>query len=207
MLNKYARHLATRLFTPVAAGLLRLGVSPDTVTTVGTIGVCVAALVFFPRDQLFIGVVVIALFALSDAVDGIMARRQGRSAKWGAYLDSTLDRFADAAVFSGLILRYTLPDGDRLTAALSLLCLVLGFGVSYARARAEGLGMTASGGIAERADRLVAILIAAGAVGLGAPLIWLTGTLAVLAVASALTIAARMRTVYRQSRTQGQTAR
>lgn len=207
MLNKYARALVTRLFTPLAGGLLRLGISPDTVTTVGTVGVCLAALFFFPRDQLFIGVIVIAFFALSDAVDGIMARRQGRSAKWGAYLDSTLDRFADAAVFSGLILRYTLPDGDRLTAVLSLLCLVLGFGVSYARARAEGLGMTASGGIAERADRMVAILIAAGVVGLGAPLVWLTGTLAVLAVASAFTIAGRMYAVYRQSRALGEASR
>lgn len=199
MLNKYARALMTRIFSPLAGLLLRLGVSPDAVTVIGTIGVCFGALWFFPRDQLFLGVMVIVVFVFSDTLDGIMARKQGRSGPWGAFLDSTLDRFADAAIFGGLIFRYTQGDGDRGIATLALLCLVLGSLVSYARARAEGLGMSGSGGIAERADRLVAVLFATGLVGLGAPDMVLTVVLALLAVASAFTVGQRMVGVYRQS--------
>src|SRR5687767_13088922 len=99
MLNRYARALFTRLFTPLAVALLRLGVGPDAVTPVGTAGVCAGALVFYPRGELLVGTLVITAFVFSDTLDGIMARRLGRSGPWGAYLDSTLDRFADAAVF------------------------------------------------------------------------------------------------------------
>lgn len=199
MLNRYARALFTRLFTPIAALLLRLGVGPDAVTLVGTAGVCVGALAFYPRGMLFVGTLVITAFVFSDTVDGIMARRLGRKGPWGAYLDSTLDRFADAAVFGALVLWFVGEGDDGLTAGLALLCLVLGALVSYAKARAEGLGMTANVGIAERADRLVAVLVATGLVGLGLPPVVLTVVLALLAVASAVTIVQRMLTVRRQA--------
>lgn len=199
MLNKYARAFITRLFTPLAAALLRAGVGPDAVTIVGTIGVCFGALFFFPRGDLFWGVMFIAAFVFSDTLDGIMARAKGRKGPWGAYLDSTLDRFADAAVFAGLVIFYS-RGGEHLTANLSLLCLVLGSLVSYARARAEGLGMSGAGGIAERADRLVAVLLATGLVGVGLPTAVLTVTLAVLAAASAFTVGQRIVGVRRQAR-------
>lgn len=199
MLNRYARALFTRLFTPIAALLLRLGVGPDAVTLVGTAGVCVGALAFYPRGMLFVGTLVITAFVFSDTVDGIMARRLGRKGPWGAFLDSTLDRLADAAVFGALVLWFVGEGDDGLTAGLALLCLVLGALVSYAKARAEGLGMTADVGIAERADRLVAVLVATGLVGLGLPPVVLTVVLAFLAVASAVTIVQRMLTVRRQA--------
>lgn len=200
MLNRFARALFTRLLTPVARVLLRLGVSPDVVTLVGTLGVCVGALAFYPRGELFWGTIVITAFVFSDTVDGIMARSSNRSSTWGAFLDSTLDRLGDAAVFGGLVLYYAGRGDDMVTAALALACLVLGSVVSYARARAEGLGMTASVGIAERADRLVAALVATGMVGAGwIPDVVLTVVLALLALASLITVVQRILTVRRQA--------
>ena len=184
-----------RVMTPPADALLRLGVSPDAVTVVGTLVVVVTALWAFPTGHLFAGAIVIGLFALTDALDGTMARRSGRSGPWGAFLDSTLDRFADGAIFAGLVLWYTGGGDDRLTAVLALACLVLGSIVPYARARAEGLGMTASVGIAERADRLVVALVTTGFVGLGLPVVVLTVVLGLLALASLVTVGQRIAAV------------
>jgi CDP-diacylglycerol--glycerol-3-phosphate 3-phosphatidyltransferase len=199
MLNRYARAFFTKVFTPLARLLLRLGVSPDVVTLVGTLGVCVGALAFYPRHEFFWGTIVITAFVFSDTLDGIMARLSGRTGSWGAYLDSTLDRVADAAIFGGLVLWYAGDGNDTLMAALALANLILGSVVSYARARAEGLGMTANVGIAERAERLVATLAATGLVGLGAPEVLLTVVLALLAVASFITVCQRVLTVRRQA--------
>jgi CDP-diacylglycerol--glycerol-3-phosphate 3-phosphatidyltransferase len=207
MLNRFARALITRLLTPVARALLAAGVSPDVVTVVGTVGVCLGALGFFPQGKLFWGTVVITVFVFSDTIDGIMARAAGRSSAWGAFLDSTLDRIGDAAVFGGLVLYYGRDEqpGDSLRAAAALSCLVLGGVVSYVRARAEGLGMTASVGIAERADRLVAVLAATGLVGLNGafgvpvPATLLTVVLALLAAASLVTVVQRILTVRQQA--------
>lgn len=199
MLNRYARAFFTKVFTPLARLLLKLGVSPDVVTLVGTLGVCVGALAFYPRHEFFWGTIVITAFVFSDTLDGIMARMSGRSGNWGAYLDSTLDRVGDAAIFGGLVLWYAGDGSDTLMAALALANLILGSVVSYARARAEGLGMTANVGIAERAERLVATLVATGLVGLGVPEVLLTVVLALLAVASFITVCQRVLTVRRQA--------
>jgi CDP-diacylglycerol--glycerol-3-phosphate 3-phosphatidyltransferase len=199
MLNRYARAFFTKVFTPVARLFLKLGISPDIVTIVGTVGVCVGALGFYPRHEFFWGTLVITAFVFSDTVDGVMARMSGRSGNWGAYLDSTLDRFGDAAIFGGLVLWYAGHGNNAFMAALALACLILGSVVSYAKARAEGLGMTANVGIAERADRLVAVLLTTGLVGLGLPEVVLTVVLALLAVASLVTVVQRMVTVRRQT--------
>ena len=111
MLNRYARAFFTKLLTPVAAVLIRLGISPDVVTIIGTLGVCFGALAFYPRGEFLIGTLVITAFVFADTLDGIMARRIGRSGKWGAYLDSTLDRVGDAAIFGGLVLFYADEPG------------------------------------------------------------------------------------------------
>lgn len=202
MLNRL-RSFMTTLWTPLADLLLRRGVSPDAVTVTGTLVVVVAALWLFPTGHLLAGTLVIAVFTLTDSLDGVMARRAGRSGPWGAFLDSTLDRFADAAIFSGLVLWFIGRGDDRATAVLALACLVLGSLVPYARARAEGLGMTAAVGIAERADRLVLVLVGTVLVGLGLPVAVLTVVLALLAIASAVTVGQRVATVRRQSRTAG----
>lgn len=193
------RGAMTRFFTPIARALLRAGVSPDAVTVAGTLVVVVTALWAFPTGHLLLGTLVIAVFVLTDSLDGVMARQAGRSGPWGAFLDSTLDRFGDGAIFAGLVLWFTAGGDDRLSAVLALACLVLGSIVPYARARAEGLGMTASGGIAERADRLALVLVATFAVGVGAPTVVLTVVLALLALASAVTIVQRMSKVHAQA--------
>jgi CDP-diacylglycerol---glycerol-3-phosphate 3-phosphatidyltransferase len=199
MLNRFARAFFTKLFTPLARLFLKLGVSPDVVTIVGAFGVCFGALVFYPRHEFFWGTIIVAVFALSDTLDGVMARLSGRSSKWGAYLDSTLDRMADSAIFGGLVLWYSGDGHTPYLAALALACLILGSVVSYAKARAEGLGMTANVGIAERAERLVVVLIATGLVGLGVPELVLAVVLALLALASLITVIQRMLEVRRQA--------
>ena len=199
MLNRFARAFVAKLFTPLARLFLKLGLSPDIVTIVGTIGVCVSALGFYPRHEFFWGSILVSVFALSDTIDGVMARLSGRSSNWGAYLDSTLDRVGDSAVFGGLVLWYAGDGGTPYLAALALACLILGSVVSYSKARAEGLGMTANVGIAERADRLVAVLIATGLVGLGVPEVLLTVVLSLLALASLITVIQRMLEVRRQA--------
>lgn len=187
------------LFTPVARLLLRLGVSPDVVTVVGTLGVCFGALWFFPRGELWVGVLVVTAFVFSDMVDGLMARLSGRSSSWGAFLDSTLDRFGDAAVFGGLVMYYVGPGDSEWLAALALYCLVMGSLTSYARARAEALGMQANVGIAERSDRLVAILVMTFFADLLDVLVLIPVTLGVLALASTVTVVQRIRAVHGQT--------
>ncbi|MHA7304724.1 phosphatidylinositol phosphate synthase [Arthrobacter sp. TMN-49] len=202
MLNKYARALFAAIFTPVAALLVRLKVSPDAVTIIGTLGVAAGALIGYPLGELFWGTVVITVFVFSDIVDGLMARMLGRSGPWGAFLDSTLDRVGDGAVFAGIVIWFYTGGNNHFIAAMALTCLVLGSIVSYAKARAEGLGMTANVGIAERSDRLVVVLVATGLVGLGIPEAVLAVVLVLLAAASLVTVFQRVGTVRRQAQAQ-----
>jgi CDP-diacylglycerol--glycerol-3-phosphate 3-phosphatidyltransferase len=204
MLQRF-REFWTKVFSGPADLLLRLGVTPDQVTVVGTIGVVAGALWFFPRGELLTGVLVITAFVFSDLMDGYMARKTGQTSNWGAFLDSTMDRFGDAAIFSGLLLYYVGPHAETmlgeptLYAYLSLACLVFGSITSYVRARAESLGMTAKVGIAERAERLVLILVATGFNGIfGLPILTEIALWALLA-ASAVTVVQRMVVVRRQA--------
>lgn len=199
MLNKYARALFAAIFTPVAALLVRLKVSPDAVTIIGTLGVVAGALIGYPLGELFWGTVVITVFVFSDILDGLMARMLDSSSKWGAFLDSTLDRVGDGAVFAGIVIWFYTGGNNHFIAAMALTCLVLGSVVSYAKARAEGLGMTANVGIAERSDRLVVVLVATGLVGLGIPEVVLAVVLVLLAIASLVTVFQRVATVRAQS--------
>lgn len=206
MLNRLLRASVTRLLGPIAHLFLRLGISPDVVTVLGTVGVSAGALAFFPRGELWVGVLVITAFVFSDTVDGIMARESGRSSKWGAYLDSTLDRMGDSAIFGGLVLFYAGRGDNRWMAGLALACLILGSVVSYAKARAEGLGYTADVGIAERADRLAAVLVAAFFADLFDSTALLGVVLSLLALASIITVLQRMLTVRRQALAAGEVA-
>ena len=187
------------LLAPFVKLFLRLGISPDAVTLVGTLGVAAGALVFFPQGMLWEGVLVITAFVFSDLIDGQMARLSGRTSKFGAFWDSTLDRIGDGAIFGGLLLYFAGPGDDYLYLCVTLYCLVMGSVTSYARARAESLGMDAKGGIAERADRLVAILVLTffGDL-LDLPILYQL-TLWVLAAASTYTVVFRIVKVRRQA--------
>ena len=206
MLERF-RAFWTKVFNPVVTLLLRMGVSPDAVTLVGTLGVAAGALVFFPRGDLLVGVLVITAFVFSDMIDGAMARRSGRASPFGAFLDSTLDRIGDAAIFGGLAMYYVGPGDNDWFAALAIYCLSMGSVTSYARARAESLGMQAKVGIAERADRLVSILVITGAadlvnrLGVGEDALWaIPVTLGALAIASTVTVVQRVVVVRDQAR-------
>lgn len=206
MLNKYARAFFTRVLTPFAAFLLRRGVSPDAVTLIGTAGVMAGALVFFPRGEFFWGTVVITVFVFSDLVDGNMARQAGISSRWGAFLDSTLDRVADGAIFAGFALWYAGNGDNNVLCAVAIFCLASGQVVSYTKARGEAIGLpVAVNGLVERAERLVISLVAAGFSGFhrtfGVPGIEILLPIALWAVAagSAVTIGQRVVTVRRES--------
>lgn len=204
MLQRF-RAFWTNLWAPFADLLLRLGVTPDQVTIVGTLGVMGGALWFFPRGELGLGVAVVTAFVFSDLLDGYMARKTGTSSNWGAFLDSSLDRFGDAAIFGGLLLYYVGPHAETtlgtptLYIYVSLACLVLGSVTSYVRARAESLGMTAKVGIAERAERLVLILVATGFNAIFDLPILTEIALWLLAAASGITVIQRMIVVRRQA--------
>ncbi|MDF9812137.1 phosphatidylinositol phosphate synthase [Streptomyces sp. SPB162] len=205
MLNKYARAFFTRVLTPFASFLLRIGVTPDAVTLIGTGGVMSGALVFYPRGEFFWGTVVITLFVFSDLVDGNMARQSGVSSRWGAFLDSTLDRVADSAVFGGLALWYAGGGDDLVLCAVTLFCLASGQVVSYTKARGEAIGLPVNvNGLVERAERLVITLVLCGLAGLhkfGVPYIeWLLPiALWVVAVGSLVTLVQRVVTVRREA--------
>lgn len=203
MLDRFKEFWAGTVLHPFVRLFIRMGISPDAVTLVGTLGVAAGALIFFPQGELLIGVLFITAFVFSDLIDGRMARELGRSSKFGAFWDSTLDRIGDGAIFGGLALYFAGTGKDQgdsyLYLCVTLWCLVMGSVTSYARARAESLGMDAKGGIAERADRLVSILVMTGLGALFELPILMEVTLWALAFASTYTVIFRVLKVRRQA--------
>lgn len=198
MLNIFARASVSKALAPLGTRLANAGVTPDAVTVVGTAGSIAGALVFFTRGTFFVGTLIIWFFVMLDVVDGAVARARGTSSKFGALLDSTCDRAVDAAVFGALAWWFAgKGDSDALEIA-ALLCLVMGSLTSYIKARAEGLGMTCNVGFAERAERLIIVLVGAGLSGLGVPYV-LAIALWFLVGATTLTVAQRLAEVHRQS--------
>jgi len=195
------RSFMSALFTPLARLLLALRVSPDAVTIAGTVVVTAVALTLLPMGHTLVGGLLLGFFVLFDSLDGVMARMAGRSGPWGAFLDSTMDRVADGAVFAGITLWFVLhPDQHHglWGIAVALACLVLGSVVPYARARAESVGATAQVGIAERADRLLLALVPFTFMQVGLPVVVLEVVLTLLALASLVTVFQRMATVRAQ---------
>jgi CDP-diacylglycerol--glycerol-3-phosphate 3-phosphatidyltransferase len=199
MLDRFKSFWQGVMLAPFVNLFVRLGISPDVITLVGTAGVAAGALIFFPQGHLFGGVLFITIFIFSDLIDGAMARKTGRTSKFGAFFDSTLDRIGDAAIFGGLVLYFAGPGDSYLYLCVALYCLVMGAVTSYARARAESLGLKAEGGIAERADRTVAILVAAAVSDWWNLPILLEVTIWVLAVAITITVLQRMWMVRKQT--------
>ncbi|MCI1748522.1 MAG: CDP-alcohol phosphatidyltransferase family protein [Acidipropionibacterium sp.] len=194
-----------KVMHPIAAALIRMHITPDMVTWAGTIGSIVMALVFFPRGMLWQGPWFVALFIFSDSLDGNMARQLGRHSEWGSFLDSTLDRLADGAIFAGLVLYYAGPGGSTLWAGIGLAALILGQVTSYVRAKAESLGKEAKMGLATRSDRLLVTLLGAELTGLANAGVfphWFVWALPVgliyLTIAGAVTVGQRMMAVRRQ---------
>ncbi|OFL64051.1 MULTISPECIES: phosphatidylinositol phosphate synthase [unclassified Brevibacterium] len=180
---------------PVAAVLGRLGLTPNAITVIGTVGTAVSAAVLYPLQHYLLGTLAVTFFVLFDMLDGTLARLRGTTSRWGAFLDSTLDRIADGAVFGSLAAAAFL-SGRAAAGGLALSALVFAFTVSYTRARGEAVGGDGSGGLMERTERLIVVLVAAGCVGLGAPYSVLTSALALVAAGALVTVFQRMRSVF-----------
>src|SRR5215469_9512218 len=123
-----------QLLTPVGRVLARTPLTPNMLTVIGAVGMTAGALTLFPTGHLFAGTMVCTGFVLADMLDGALARIQGSSGKFGAFLDSTLDRVGDAAVFAGIAIWLATGGHDRLLAAVALFCLVAVLLLSYTRA-------------------------------------------------------------------------
>jgi CDP-diacylglycerol--glycerol-3-phosphate 3-phosphatidyltransferase len=196
MLGVNARPVVAKVVAPVVARLARAGVTADMVTVAGFLGALAGSVALIARGEFFWGVVVVTVSVLLDLLDGALARARGGGSVFGAVLDSTLDRAADAAVFGALVWWYTGEGDNRLLALLALVCLVLGVLTSYVKARAEGVGLACDVGIVERTERLILVLVGTGLAGLGVPYavhvaLWL------LLVGSAITVGQRLLAVRR----------
>ena len=195
MLQESLRAPVTKLITPICRGLIRIGVSANMVTAAGALLTMAAAILTVPKGQLFFGTLLIVFFVLFDLLDGTIARLSAKGSNaWGALLDSTLDRLTDAVIL-GSVLWYLISEDDALV-PLVLATIVLGFLISYIKARSESLGIECNGGFAERTERLIIVLTTTGFAGLGVPYIMGIGFW-VLAIASLLTVLQRLRIVYK----------
>jgi phosphatidylinositol phosphate synthase len=200
MLN-FLRPGFARLFTPVVQALARTPVTPNMITVIGTAGVSASALALFPIGWLFPGAAIATFFVFTDMLDGQLARLKGSSGPWGAFLDSTMDRVGDAAVFGGITIWF-IRSGDHLLAVVSLFCLACGMWVSYVKARAQSLGLKCDVGLIERPERMLIGLTSIGLSGLGVPYILPIGMWA-LAAGSLYTFYQRMRAVYQEAKSEG----
>ena len=184
--NPKARRAVSGLVDPPARLLLRLHVSPDAVTLVGTLGAVLCAVLFIARGSFVLGVLGIIIFAVADLLDGTMARLKGTSGPWGNFLDASLDRVADGAIFGSVV--YWAASNDQLWLVVgALIALVSGQVTSYTKARAEAVGAEANVGLVERAERLIAILAALFLAGLGVPwvleiVVWALAVLGIVTV-------------------------
>jgi CDP-diacylglycerol--glycerol-3-phosphate 3-phosphatidyltransferase len=192
-----ARHGLIRVAEPLARGLLRVGVTPNAVTVAGSVGVMIGSIGFAARGHLIIALVIVTVCALTDLLDGTMARLRGPAGKWGALLDSTMDRVSDSSVLASVAYWYA-STGQHRAFVAALLCLILGQLVSYVKARAEGLGFTANVGIAERAERLLVVGVGGLLTGVGVkPALEIA--MWVLVALALITIWQRGRFVYKQA--------
>ena len=201
MLNIFARASVSRVTDPVGTWLLRRGVTPNAVTVIGTAGTVLGALWFLPRGELFAGTLVITFFVLFDLLDGAVARASGAGTRFGAVLDASCDRIADGALLGAIAWWCLAVANDRPAGAAALIALVGAQVISYVKARAEATGLTADGGLVERAERMILALVGTGLTGLGVPYA-LDIALWVLALLAVIIVGQRMVAVHRSAKEQ-----
>ena len=195
--NASARQALSRVVTPTAKSLIRLNVSADAVTCFGAIATIACAALFIPTGRFLIASLTIGILALSDLLDGAIARLTKSDSRWGAFLDSTLDRVVDAAVLIA-IADYFLsgPQVDQAAAVAASIALVMGQMTSYIRAKAESLNVDCKVGLAERAERTLVVWISLLVSGLG----WfcVDWAMYLLAVITTVTVVQRVTHVRKQ---------
>jgi CDP-diacylglycerol--glycerol-3-phosphate 3-phosphatidyltransferase len=195
MLQRSLRDPVAKLIAPLVKILIKLRISANLISTIGGVGSTISALYFFPKGEFFTGVLWVAGFVVFDLFDGAVARSSSKGiSKWGAVLDSTLDRLSDAAIFIGALLFFI--ENDDPLVPLIIIAAVAAFMVSYIKARAESLNIVCDGGIAERSERLIIALVAYGLHGLEVEYAMAIG-IWVLVLLSMITIAQRMLIVYK----------
>jgi len=197
MLQRSIKAPVTRVITPLCRGLLKAGITPNVMSALGGLGSSASAILLFGTGHFFAAAIVTTLFVLFDLLDGTMARISNSSSRWGALLDSTLDRVSDAAIL-GSVAYWLSRSHDRLVPVV-LAVLILGSLISYIKARAEGLDIECNGGIAERTERLIIILVATGLHGTGISHVLAVGFWILFAL-SFITVAQRLAIVYKGSR-------
>ena len=198
MLNIFARASVSRVTDPIGAVLVRVGLTPNGMTLIGTAGAIGGALWLFPTGHLLAGTFVVWGAVMLDLLDGAMARAQGGGTKFGGVLDSTCDRLADGALMAAIAWYAFEVAGRSHLGAAALICLVLGQVISYIKARAEASGLSANVGLVERAERLIIALVGTGLQGFGVPYavdvaLWL------LVVGSVITVVQRLVAVRRSA--------
>jgi CDP-diacylglycerol--glycerol-3-phosphate 3-phosphatidyltransferase len=202
MLNIFARPSLSRVTDPVGARLVGLGITPNAMTVVGTAVSLGAALWFIPHDRLFVGSVLVAVFLCFDVLDGAMARAAGRSTAFGEVLDASCDRLVDATLFASIAWWALVTVHKPFAGAAALACGALAQLISYIKARADAAGLSADGGLVERAERFIIALIGTGIHGLGVPCA-VDVALGALLVGSLVTVGQRILAVYRSARETG----
>ncbi|GAB2649787.1 phosphatidylinositol phosphate synthase [Prescottella soli] len=198
MLSFFGRASVSKVTAPMGRALVKTGLTPDAVTVIGTVASIAGALTLFPSGHLFWGTILIWFFVMFDMLDGAMARARGGGTRYGAVLDATCDRLADGAIFAGLAWWAVYHENSKSLLIATLICLVTSQVISYAKARAEASGLSADGGLIERPDRLIIVLVGAGLTGIAGhfDIGWLHWSLHVamwiLAVASIITVFQRV---------------
>lgn len=195
MLQSSWREPVGKIIHPFASFLIKMRVSANAISFVGGLGAIASALYFFSKGQFLIGVLAVTFFALFDLFDGTVARLSAKGvSKWGAALDSTLDRVSDSAILIGGLIFVQNNNSDL--SLFFLIAIVSGFLVSYIKARAEALSIKCEGGIAERTERLLIILASYGLYDLGVSNALAYG-IYLLCLLSVITVFQRLLIVYR----------
>jgi CDP-diacylglycerol---glycerol-3-phosphate 3-phosphatidyltransferase len=201
LLPEWLRRGYLRIVDPIADWLVRREVQPNTITTIGTL-CTIAGGLLYAAGHIRTGGWLLGLTALSDVLDGMVARRTNRSSTFGAFYDSTLDRVADGFVLGGLAVFFSTRDGVVGTGmvAVCLLALIGTFVTSYTRARAEALGVDANVGIVQRPERVVLLSAPQAFFGLAWDGLVLVAIIVFLTVTAWVTAAQRIVFVYKAAR-------
>jgi CDP-diacylglycerol--glycerol-3-phosphate 3-phosphatidyltransferase len=191
---------------PLTDRLIRAGVTPNTITSIAALVVILSA-VAFGLGWIRLGGALLLLSGVLDTLDGEVARAAGQTTRFGAFFDSTLDRVGDGATFIGIATFFLTTPGVRFPVIGAVVCMVAILSsllVSYARARAEGLGLDCKVGLVQRAERILLIGIPALLVGAGPGGLVLHVITALLALGSTITVVQRFHYVHQVTQ-QGKT--
>ena len=188
MVSNFGRRLIAEPLSHLAGWLVRLGITPNMLTYTG-FGLALLTAVILGGGYLRWGGLMMIIAALFDTLDGAVARQTGQTSSFGAFIDSTLDRYSESVVFLGLAYFYSATPGTRTELFLVFVTIVGSLMVSYTRARAEGLDIECKVGILQRPERI--ILLAAGLL-----TTWMLPVLWILAVLTNFTAIQRIWAVY-----------